>query len=256
MKRLLCAALAALMPVTALAQDVLVLGEVHDNPAHHETQAARVAQLQPAAIVFEMLTPAQAARVAPDLRDDPEKLGKVLEWEARGWPDFGMYYPIFAAAPQARIYGAGLPRAQARDAMETGIAESFGGDPAAYGLDRPLPEDERAAREAEQMAAHCDALPESALPGMVAIQRLRDAMLARAAVRAVRDTGGPVAVITGNGHARADRGMPRFLRRVAPDLDVHVVGQTEDDRTLPGRFDEVISAPGVDRPDPCAAFSG
>ena len=37
---------------------------------------------------------------------------------------------------------------------------------------------EQAAREAEQMAAHCDALPEDILPGFVEAQRLRDAALA------------------------------------------------------------------------------
>jgi uncharacterized iron-regulated protein len=92
------------------------------------------------------------------------------------------------------------------------------------------------------------------LPGMVEVQRLRDAVLARAVVQAVEETGGPVAVITGNGHARRDRGVPAYLGRIAPDLEVFVLGQTEDGAPLEGGFDEVVSAPAVDRPDPCAAF--
>ena len=84
------------------------------------------------------------------------------------------------------------------------------------------------------MQAHCDALPEDMLPGMVAVQRLRDAVLARAVVRAMDDTGGPVAVITGNGHARRDWGMPAMLARAAPDLDVWVLGQTEEDQPAGG----------------------
>jgi len=105
-----------------------------------------------------------------------------------------------------------------------------------------------------QRAAHCDALPEEILPGMVAVQRLRDAVLARAVVQAVEATGGPVAMITGNGHARIDWGVPSYLARVAPDLEVWTLGQTEEAQALDGGFDEVVSAPAVDRPDPCAAF--
>jgi uncharacterized iron-regulated protein len=104
------------------------------------------------------------------------------------------------------------------------------------------------------MQAHCDALPEDMLPGMVGVQRLRDAVLARAVVRAMDDTGGPVAVITGNGHARRDWGMPAILALAAPDLDIWVLGQTEADQPLEGDFDIVKSAPAPDRPDPCAVF--
>lgn len=240
------------LPVAA--QDVVVLGEVHDNPAHHAFQAAKVAEMNPAAIVFEMLTPAQAENAEPELRGDPVALAEALEWSDSGWPDFEMYYPIFAAAPEAAIYGAQVPREKARAVVEGGLAASFGKDAARYGLDRPLPEQEQAAREALQMSAHCDALPPDILPGMVEIQRLRDAVLARAVLNALDETGGPVAVITGNGHARRDWGMPAVLSFVQRELEILVVGQTEDDRPLEGEFDEVISAPAVDRPDPCAAF--
>ena len=243
-----------LTAMPAVAQDVWVLGEVHDSPAHHVVQADHVDEIAPRALVFEMLTGAQADRVTPALIADPQAMEAALDWEANGWPDFAMYHPIFAAAPEATIYGAQVPRDAARVVFDTGLAESFGDGAATYGLTEPLPETEQAAREAMQRAAHCDALPEEMLPGMVAVQRLRDAVLARAVVRAVRETGGPVAVITGNGHARRDQGVPAYLDRAAPDLDVHVLGQTEDGRPLDGGFDEVLSAPAVDRPDPCDAF--
>jgi uncharacterized iron-regulated protein len=238
----------------AASQDVAILGEVHDNPAHHAEQAAQVARLQPAAIVFEMLSEAQAERVTPALRADAEALGAALGWAESGWPDFSMYHPIFTAAPEAAVYGALVPRDAARAAFDAGPAEAFGPEAARYGLDRTLDPVEQATREAMQMAAHCDALPEDMLPGMVAVQRLRDAVLARAVIRALEETGGPVAVITGNGHARRDWGVPAVLSEVAPDLDVWVLGQTEEDRPLEGGFDTVKSAPAAERPDPCAAF--
>ncbi|WP_397544544.1 ChaN family lipoprotein [Roseovarius salis] len=252
--KILLGALFSLFAVAAAAQDVLVIGEIHDNPRHHAEQAARVAELSPAAIVFEMLTQEQAAKVTPANRRTEDALRDALAWDETGWPDFSMYYPIFDAAPGARIYGAGLTRQEARAAMNAGFDGPMDGAAAAYGLDTPLPEREQTAREALQMEAHCDALPQDMLPGMVRVQRLRDAMLAQSARAAHEETGGPVAVITGNGHARKDWGMPAILARVAPALDVHVVGQTEDGVPLPGAFDEVVSAPAPDRKDPCEAF--
>ncbi|MDM8164712.1 ChaN family lipoprotein [Roseovarius sp.] len=252
--RSLAFAIFSTLSCAASAQDISVLGEVHDNPAHHAAQAERVAAIAPAALVFEMLTPEQAARVTPDLRDDPEALARALDWDNSGWPDFAMYYPIFAAAPAARVYGAGVGRDEARAAMEGGFDGPMGGEAARFGLDQPLPEHQQEAREALQMEAHCNAIPEEMLPGMVRIQRLRDAMLARTALLAHEESGGPVVVITGNGHARRDWGMPALLALAAPELDLHVVGQTENEMPLVGGFDEVLSAPPAQRDDPCAAF--
>ena len=81
--------------------EVVILGEIHDNPAHHANQAAAVAAMQPTAIVFEMLTPEQAAWVTPENRGDAAALGEALGWDGSGWPDFSMYHPIFTAAPGA-----------------------------------------------------------------------------------------------------------------------------------------------------------
>lgn len=244
-------------PVADLVRDrdVVVIGEVHDNPAHHEAQARLTRAAAPKALVFEMLSPDQAGRITADLRADAVALATALDWENSGWPDFDMYYPIMQAAPGAAIYGAAVPRAEARAAFETGIVASFGDGAADFGLDHPLPEDQLGKRLTLQKAAHCDALPDDLLPKMVALQRLRDAVLARTAVQALAETGGPVVVITGNGHARTDWAVPYLLRMRARDLDVVSIGQSEDGVAPEGRFDAVIDAPAVDRPDPCEAFS-
>jgi uncharacterized iron-regulated protein len=223
------AVLGAAAPAGAqpLGHDVYFLGEIHDNPAHHRTQADWVAALGPKALVFEMLTPDQAGRVTPALIADAEQLGAVLGWADSGWPEFAMYHPIFAAAPDAAYLGAAVPRDAARAAMSQGVAAAFGGQAARFGLDRPLPDDEQARREALQLRAHCDALPGEMLPGMVAIQRLRDARLAERALEALDRYGAPVAVITGNGHARRDWGAPAALALAAPDLQIFALGQGE-----------------------------
>ena len=234
--------------------DVYLLGEIHDNPAHHTHQARAVAALEPAALVFEMLTRGQAARVTAANRQDPEVLAEVLEWEASGWPDFAMYFPIFDAAPQARIRGAALPRNEARAMMAQTAEEAFGPEAASFGLDQPLSEDEQASREALQAAAHCDMLPDELLPAMVEIQRLRDAMLARTAMLAHAETGGPVVVITGTGHVRRDQGVPLKLARAAPGITVLALGQLEAAPDSAPPFDLWIVTDPVDRPDPCEAF--
>ncbi len=234
--------------------DIVLLGEVHDNPAHHVTQTELVSRLQPAALVFEMLTDAQARSVTPQLREDADALADALDWADSGWPDFSMYYPIFTAAPTAEVFGAAVPRPEARAAMETGLAKAFGEEAELYGLNKALDDAEQTQRERLQFEAHCEALPEELLPAMVDIQRLRDARLAQTAAGALAQTGGPVVIITGNGHARGDWGVPRYLRRVAPDATLFTLGQSEGRQVLPGAFDAVIDAAVVERPDPCDAF--
>ncbi len=232
--------------------DVVVLGEAHDNPHHHARQAEIVAEIQPAALVFEMLTDPQARAHIPGA--DEETLAAAFDWSVSGWPAFSMYYPIFAAAPEARVFGAAVTRVAARQAMSDGLAFTFGIGAGAYGLNDPLPPEEQESREALQMSAHCDALPLDVLPAMVDIQRLRDAQLAKMALRAFELTGGPVVVITGNGHARTDWGMPVYLRRAAPEVTIVSLGQGEDAQPPAGTFDVIEDAPSIERPDPCAGF--
>lgn len=236
------------------AADVVILGEVHDNPVHHAHQAIAVGALGAKALVFEMLTEAQALAIRPETRDQPGKLAEALGWEASGWPDFDMYYPIFVAAGDAPIFGGALDRAAVRASVSEGAAGVFGAGADLFGLTAPLPPAEQAAREDLQANAHCGALPETLLPGMVEAQRLRDAALARAVIAAFAETGGPVAVITGNGHARTDWGLPRVLSLAAPDLSVLSVGQFEitADPALP--VDLWLVTDSVQRDDPCAGL--
>lgn len=235
---------------------IVVLGEVHDNPHHHANQAAAIAALAPAALVFEMLTPDQALRVTPQLRGDAAALGAAPDWEASGWPDFGMYHPLFAAAPSAAVYGAAVTPAELSRAVTEGAAAVFGADAARFGLAAALLPDELAERIAEQAEAHCHALPEAMLPGMVEAQRLRDAGLARAALAALEQTGGPVAVVTGNGHARTDRGAPSYLAAAAPEARVLALGQFEAAPEGEVPYDLWLVTAPAERSDPCAAFGG
>lgn len=256
------AASASQMPPEALndlpGADIVILGELHDNPWHHANQARAVRALSPAAIVFEMLTPDHAAAAAKADRDDPDALASALEWESRGWPDFAMYHPIFTAAPDAAIVGGGLEAATVRDAVSAGARAIFethfdAAMARRLGLDAPLGDTAQTERESLQARVHCDALPEDLLPGMVEAQRLRDAVLAQAAIAAAAE-GGPVVVITGNGHARTDWGVPAKLARAAPELTVLSIGQLESAPEDMPPYDRWIVSEAPDRDDPCAAF--
>lgn len=240
-----------------LAADVVVMGERHDNEIHHLNQAYWVESMGATAVVFEMLGPDDAL-TAMRMRGAPApRLGEALDWEARGWPDFDTYHPIFAAAGAAAIYGGEVPRARAQSAFAEGAAGAFGAAAPIFGLDRPLPEAELSARVRLQDEAHCGALGADQLPMMVEAQRLRDAALAQAVIAAWEGTGGPVAVITGNGHARTDWGIPAVLALARPDLEVMSIGQLEVVPDTPPPFDAWVHAPdpnAASRPDPCEAF--
>lgn len=233
-------ALIGALPVAAAAQslppaDVYVLGEIHDNPEHHAVQARLVGELDPTAVVFEQLTDEQADRILPGTPRDAQVLDQILDWSDSGWPDIAMYAPIMAASDAVILGASGVP-----------------GDLSAFELDRPLSPGEQAAREALQARAHCDALPTRILPDFVARQRATDALFAARTVAAFDAHGGPVVLITGNGHARTDWGVPAAIARVRPDLRVVSLIQGEGGATVPG--DVVTQSAAPARTDPCAAF--
>ena len=250
------------LPAAALqalpGAEVVLLGEVHDNARHQQLQAQAVSILQPAAIVWEMMTPEQAG-LLPDDRSDPAVVDVMIGWSGRGWPPLEQYHPIMLAAPQALHLGAEVTRDQARRVFEAPLPQVFTDlfdVPAArYGLDRALSPDDQAGREAHQAAVHCHAMPEHLLPGMVAAQRLRDGALAHVALQALEATGGPVAVITGGGHARRDIGMPRKLSVAAPEVSILSLAFLEADPGPDAPFDHWLVTDAPEREDPCAAFA-
>ncbi|MDV7271788.1 ChaN family lipoprotein [Thioclava sp. A2] len=246
-------------PLIQLMQpDIAVLGEVHDNPIHHLNQAAAIRALKPKALVFEMLTPDQAAQITPALRKDPKALAQAIGWEEAGWPDFAIYAPIFQAAPDALIIGAALPRDELRTIMAEPIERYLGVDAAGFGVDQPYPPELQKSLEDEAQRDHCNALPPEALPKIVEAQRLRDAVFTRTAMRARKTTGGPVAVITGTGHTRTDLAVPHMLRKALPGLKILALGQVEqaEGEALPDDlpYDFWIVTDPAPREDPCLVF--
>jgi len=251
--------------VVALEQaQIVVLGEVHDNPVHHARQARLVRQLRPRGIAFEMVPQASEEGIQVFLAQggDRSEIGPAIGWDRMGWPDWELYAPVFEAAAGAYVAGGGVARSEIRAAIESNAAAAYGAGASTVGLDRPLDPATRIEIEDEMIAAHCNKLPRRAAGSMIEAQRLRDARFANAARRALAMGGGGRAVlITGNGHARIDRGVPAYLTLVAPQLAVLSVGMIElkpgadpaaAARGLP--FDYAWFSGQTKRPDPCAGF--
>lgn len=245
------------------AAEVVVLGEAHDNPVHHARQARLVRALAPGGLAFEMVPAGSEEGIEVFLAQGgaPDEIGPAIGWERLGWPDWRLYAPIFEAAPGAYIAGGAPARAEIRQAVARGAAEAWGRDAGEVGLDRPLDAETRRDLEDQMIAAHCDRIPRLAARAMLEAQRFKDARLAKAALRALERGGGRAALITGNEHARSDRGAPAYLRRLAPGVEVVSVGMVE----LPAGADPVAAARGraydyvwfsatVKRPDPCERF--
>lgn len=230
------------------------LGETHDNPIHHLGQARAIRAIKPKAVVFEMLTPVQAAKITPELLMDENTLAQALGWNASGWPEFAMYYPIFAALGDAKIYGAALPKDAVRRAFKEGASAVFDEDATEFGLDRPLKPDLLEQRKAEQFAAHCEAMPLAMMGGMIEAQRLRDAQFAATMLRAFGETGGPVVLIAGAGHTHYDWAVPSIFTQQKSTLSMISIAFIEGDQAPTKRYDFWIATERVDRPDPCLAF--
>lgn len=130
----------------ARAADIVIIGETHDNPDHHRLQAMVISELEPTAVVFEMINPEQGTMITPALVADQDALSSALEWDTSGWPDFEMYYPLFVAADGAPIYGAAIPLDDARKAMRQGTTQVFRGFAPRFDLHQSLPEDQQSAR--------------------------------------------------------------------------------------------------------------
>ncbi|MEM9063679.1 MAG: ChaN family lipoprotein [Pseudomonadota bacterium] len=249
--------------VEALAEaDVALLGEVHDNADAHMAQGALVRLLQPVGLAVEMIPTAREADLNAYLANggEPVGIGKAVSWDSLGWPAWEIYRPVFKYFTPGVIKGAALDRAEVRRSMTDGAAAIVLDPPMSEHLSRPLAPKIQSALEEEMVVAHCGHLPKEMAPGMIEAQRLRDAALAAAVLRARAARDGKIVVIAGNGHTRTDRGVGTYLDN---DLSVLSLGVLESDAGIAPDavaeaglpYDFVWFVPPADREDPCAVFT-
>jgi uncharacterized iron-regulated protein len=255
---------------------VLILGETHDNAAHHLLQAAAVSEFavqgasNTTAVVFEQLRDDQQGGI--DEFNNSERAGKpvtvadlkrLINWGKSGWPD--LYNPLFEVliASKHPFYAGDVSRSEIMKAAKQGNTALSADDRTRLGLDVPLGDKFDAASLKEIEEAHCGALPKEAFGGMAYAQRYRDAHLADAVLRVSQNDGSTI-LIAGTGHARTDRGVPWYIRERAPEKKVVTVmfievedGNGEEQSYVPldpdggPAADFVIFTPRTERDDPC-----
>lgn len=250
------------------AADFVLLGETHDNPAHHELQAALLRHVVAAgrrpALVLEPLDRERQAAVDAAVAKGASaaRIGEAAQ-VSRGW-DWPLYAPIVAVALSNRIpiIAGNLSREEARAVARDGFARLAPGDASRLRLEEAWNDERARTLRRELVAGHCgDDSPR--IDAMAPMQRARDAVLADRILGG--GPGGAVAIL-GRGHARADIGVPLYLRLRAPQREVLSVGFVEvqegrDDpadyeEAAPDRHDVVWFTPRAERPDPCAGFHG
>lgn len=252
--------------LSALAQaDDLLLGEIHDNRVHHRHQADIIAELarrkKQVQVYFEMISQRQSEDLAAKPYHNLEQLLRRLQATDPAWNYRDMYAPVFEQALQAGypILYANIDRQRLLDIMKQGDASA----PAEVQqlLDAyPLTPAMQQAMADEVVEAHCGMLPRDRTLPMITAQRVRDAFMALRMRQT--DTGILNVLITGNGHARKDRGVPMYLSNGQARKTVSVAfmeisdedGQVEDykqrwDGGLP--FDYVWFTARAQRDDPC-----
>jgi len=245
----------------ARSADFVLLGEVHDNPVHHETRArilTALAELHPA-VVFEQFRAADGPIPAPPSGNPDDAWLDQYGFDRAGWR-WPLHRPVVVAAIAhgRSIWGSNLSRESLVGAVRNG--ESALPDALRKVMAQaPLDAAAQALMDQELIDGHCGQLPASMVGGMRTAQVARDASMA--SVMMTASASGPAWLIAGNGHVRGDVSVPRILRVIAPGKTVLAVGLLESptagglppDDAWTG-YDLVLVTPRVDRPDPCASL--
>jgi uncharacterized iron-regulated protein len=215
---------------------VVLLGEVHDNAVQHALRAQALRKLVESgarpAIAFEQFDRGAQEAIERARRERPRDADYLIA-QGKGVPSWrwDLYKPYIALALEY-----GLPVVAANlassDAMKIAMGSTAPDSPATL-----LRAQEDAVRR-----GHCDLLPPDAIPGMARAQVARDRTLAQAIAPY---TSRGVVLLTGNGHARKDIGVPHWLS--APSTSIALL---EDDEDAAG-FDYYVVTERADRPDPC-----
>lgn len=266
---------AAALATQMAREPIVLLGEVHDNAAQHAVRAAALQRFLDGgarpALAFEQFDRARQADLdqarAEPLPPGASRADHLIERAGGpGW-DWSLYRPMIelALSHDLPIVAANLSRAEATRVVHDGFAALFDAPTRTLlGLDQ-LPPSLLARQERAVDVGHCHRLPPEALPGLARAQIARDAILALV-LRDHAERG--VVLLTGNGHARKDIGVPLFLGALRArsisigllerspgegDADAARAANDGDDDAAPTEraYDVIFLTPPQPRPDPC-----
>lgn len=239
----------------------LLLGEVHDNAAQHALRTRGLAALLAAgdrpALVLEHFDLGQqaaidalhgAGRIPGNNAAVDATTDALVRLGGPGW-HWPFYRPALrlAVAHGLPVLAANISRADARLVMQQGLA--------ATGWRADVPTDILQAQADAIHAGHCGQLDAPSAARLALSQVARDQAMARLVTQHAHR--GAV-LLAGNGHVRADIGVPRWLD-AGLRARTRVVGLLEadagaDPASAPAAFDSVLSTRPQPRPDPCAGL--
>ncbi len=232
--------------------DYILLGELHDNPHHHEARGRLIIAIasKKYTAVVEYLPTGPAVRLTGSTLQSLEQAG----FSPKAWP-WKLYQPLFEAIRVSgfALYGSNLDRSISKTIF------SGGPIPAAMESDyqkSALTNDAKRSLENDLIDGHCGKLPAQYLEPMFRVQRLTDISMAQVMMRH-----SPAILSAGNGHVRNDYGVPQVLRSLDPSKKRVSIGFVEEDRRNPKAlaelaklYDYVWTTPSIERADPCATL--
>ena len=250
--------------------DVVLLGEIHDNPVHHEYQQkllkARIASGARPALMMEQLNaesqPALDQALAGNNRDEVlnsvTKLIKFTDWQ--------IYQPFLSIAVGNKlpVIAANVSNQKLQPVIWRGYAAYDAGELKRLMVEEVWSESRQNYLVTHMGGAHCGKLRDELRAGLTRSQRLRDALMVDTAVPSI--TRGVVAIV-GSSHARRDIGLPLYFAARAPKARIVSVAFIEaspgvtdpksylaDSATGEAPYDVLWFTPRVERADPCADF--
>ena len=247
----------------------ILLGETHDNSAHHAGQAwvinGLAGTLHDVDVVFEMIDDKQGNLMKQAGYRSSADLVTLLAQSNSGW-EYSLYYQGLFDAVMKAGYTI-LPGNINRHELLSSIMHGQGHvEPAVQDLltNTPFTHEQQLAMNKDIIESHCNMLNEKAAETMVRGQRIRDISMALNLFNAPQ----PVRVlIAGSGHVRNDYGVPVYLRQKDSGAKIIAIGfqgvekgvtdirqyaQSWETAVLP--FDYLWLTERAQREDPCAGF--
>ena len=250
--------------------DVLLLGETHDNPQHHEYQQkllkVRIESGAAPALMMEQLEAvsqpaldqALAGSNREEVLDSVTGLIKFTDWEP--------YRPLLAIAIDNKlpVIAANISSQRLQPVIWFGYSAYDADELKRLAVEEVWSESRQNFLATHMGGAHCGELRDELRVGLTRSQRLRDALMADSAVSSIER--GVVAIV-GRDHARRDTGLPLYFAARAPSARILSIGFIEvsaegadpsayeaESATGDVPYDVIWFTPRVERPNPCANF--
>ncbi|MBN8506360.1 MAG: ChaN family lipoprotein [Burkholderiales bacterium] len=223
-----------------------IWGERHDNPLHHAQRLAALDALlargERPALLMEHLDHERQPRLDAARAAGGDAQALIAAAGGKHWP-WAQLSPFIerALTHGLPLVAVNLSREQARRLMREGLA--------AHGYEKAPAL--QAAQAHIIQRSHCDALPPDMAPRMAQAQLARDQQMARSLQA---QAGRGAVLLTGNGHARRDLGVPQWLSAPLRDRVQVSLWVEPDERWPEAAYDHLHRTEAAERADPCAAL--